>query len=105
MLYLDKGDAIGGHGDVVAQLVEELRRNPQGGAAKLELVRPVTETRVYEHHSTSFTFPSTTLLSQSVLDELLQHLHFTVTEHENSKDTTFCCLSHQVTIYFIISRP
>lgn len=53
-LYLDKGDAVGGDGDVVAELVEELRRNPQGGAAKFKLVRPETETRAYEHHSTPF---------------------------------------------------
>lgn len=46
VLYLDEGDAIGGHGDVVTELVEELRRNPEGGAAKLKLVRPTTETCV-----------------------------------------------------------
>lgn len=45
-LYLDEGDAVGWHGNVVAKLVEELRRNPQGGAAKLKLIRPETETRV-----------------------------------------------------------
>lgn len=38
--YLDEGDAVGWHGDVVAELVEEVRRNPQGGAAKPELIRP-----------------------------------------------------------------
>lgn len=43
-LYLDEGDAIGRHGDVVAELVEELRRNSQGGAAELKLIRPGTET-------------------------------------------------------------
>lgn len=46
MLYLDEGDAVGRHGDVVAELVEELRRNPQGGAAELKLIRPETETHV-----------------------------------------------------------
>lgn len=38
--YLDVDYAVGRHGDVVAQLVEKLWRNPQGGAAKLELVGP-----------------------------------------------------------------
>lgn len=38
--YLDVGYAVGRHGDVVAQLVKELWRNPQRGAAKLELVGP-----------------------------------------------------------------
>ncbi len=50
MLYLDEGDAVGGHGDVIAELVEELRRDPQGGAAELKLIRPETETHVYERH-------------------------------------------------------
>lgn len=43
-MYLDEGDAIGRHGDVVAEFVEELRRNSQGGAAELKLIRPGTET-------------------------------------------------------------
>lgn len=49
--YLDEGDAVGWHGDVIAQLVEELRRNPQGGAAKLKLVGPETKTHLCERHS------------------------------------------------------
>lgn len=43
--YLDVGDAVGRHSDVVAQLVEELRRNPQGGAAELKLIGPERDER------------------------------------------------------------
>lgn len=41
--YLNEGDATRRHGDVVAELVEELGRDSQGGAAKLKLIRPETE--------------------------------------------------------------
>lgn len=46
VLYLDKGDAVGWHSDVIAELVEELRKYTQGSAAELKLIRPETQTHV-----------------------------------------------------------
>lgn len=57
VLYLNEGDATRRHGDVVAELVEELGRDSQGGTAKLKLIGPETE-REQEHQFNQLTFYS-----------------------------------------------